>query len=69
MGYRFEDRGDRWFGHVFNVYDDDTGHWIGGVMQGKVDKRWSAVTPSGRSAELLPFLDREEAAKWLGEPG
>jgi hypothetical protein len=56
-----------WFGHVFDVYEGDD--WIGGVMQGKQNPRWSAVTPSGASAESLPFATREEGACWLDAQG
>lgn len=67
MSYEFVDRGDMWFGHVFDVYEGDD--WIGGVMQGKQDRRWSAVTPSGHGAERLPFGTRDEGARWLGAQG
>jgi hypothetical protein len=67
MSYEFKHRGDMWFGNVYDVYESD--EWIGGVMQGGQDPRWSSVTPSGRGAEPLPFATREEAAAWLGAQG
>lgn len=67
MSYEFVDRGDMWFGHVFDVYEGDS--WIGGVMQGRQDRRWSAVTPAGHGAERLPFATRDEGARWLGAQG
>jgi hypothetical protein len=67
MAYEFAHRGDMWFGNVYDVYE--SGQWIGGVMQGKQDQRWSSVTPSGHGAEALPFATREEAAAWLEQRG
>jgi hypothetical protein len=67
MSYEFKHRGDMWFGNVYDVYESN--EWIGGVMQGKQDPRWSSVTPSGRGAEPLPFGSREEAAAWLDTQG
>jgi hypothetical protein len=67
MAYEFRHRGDMWFGNVYDVYESN--QWIGGVMQGAADPRWSAVTPSGHGAEPLPFESREEAAAWLGARG
>jgi hypothetical protein len=67
MSFEFVDRGNMWFGHVFDVYEGRD--WIGGVMQGKQDPRWSAVTPYGRGAEPLPFATRDEGARWLGQQG
>jgi hypothetical protein len=67
MAYEFKHRGDMWFGNVYDVYESN--QWIGGVMQGAVDPRWSAITPSGHGAEPLPFESREEAAAWLGARG
>lgn len=67
MSYEFQHRGDMWFGNVYDVYE--SGQWIGGVMQGAQNPRWSAVTPYGRGAEPLPFETREQAAAWLDDQG
>jgi hypothetical protein len=67
MAYEFQHRGDMWFGNVYDVFESN--QWVGGVMQGKQDLRWSAVTPSGHGAEPLPFETREQAAAWLGVQG
>jgi hypothetical protein len=67
MTYEFQPRGNMWFGNVADVYRGSS--WIGGIMQGKHDPRWSAITPSGRGAEPLPFETRDQAAAWLDEQG